>query len=194
MIDPEITVTNSLLDQLVDLHSKELDERDLSVALGPVFIRGFYQELIQSPHGKLFVDIKDYDVRSVVCVFFAHTNFIRTYHKKFKLSIMLSCLIRPMLFVQLIRQLISSACVPASCADSHLGMIIINSSLPLTPDLVKSFRRNVKRGLDSLRDAGHDRVWGSTRLDNIRTINFLNKLHFYKTCECLGVTFFEKEL
>ena len=194
MINEKINLTDCLLNQLVELHRNELQENDLSVALGPVFIRGFYQELIHSPHGKIFVDIKDNNVRSLVCVFFDYTKFNQIYKKKFRFGLMLSCISKPYLIVPLIRQLVSSLCVSVSCHDSHLGMIIIDSSIPRTPELVKTFRRNVKKGFDCLKDYGHSRVWGSTRCDNIPTINFLNKLDFFKTKECLGIIYFEKEL
>lgn len=194
MINQTINLTDSLLNQLVELHINELHENDLSVALGPVFIKGFYQQLIYSPHGKIFVDIKDNNVRSLVCVFFDYTKFNQIYKKKFRFGLMLNCIWKPHLIIPLIRQLVSSLCVSVSCHDSHLGMIIIDSSIPRTPELVKTFRQNVKKGFDSLKDYGHSRVWGSTRYDNIPTINFLNKLEFFKTQECLGVIYFEKEL
>lgn len=81
MINQKINLTDSLLNQLVELHKNELHENDLSVALGPVFIKGFYQELIYSPHGKIFVDIKDNNVRSLVCVFLI-TPDLTKYTKK----------------------------------------------------------------------------------------------------------------
>lgn len=194
MIDQEINLTDSLLNQLVELHRNELHENDLSVALGPVFIRGFYQELIHSQYGKIFVDIKDNNVRSLVCVFFDYTKFNQIYKRKFRFGLMLRCISKPYLIVPLIRQLLSSFCVSVSCHDSHLGMIIIDSSIPRTSELVKTFRRNVKKGFDCLKDYGHDKVWGCTRCDNIQTINFLNKLDFFKTQERLGIIYFEKEL
>lgn len=166
------------LDNLVELHLNNFDEKELSVILGKSFVRIFYETILTNKFTNINVVVIDNKIVAFSTIFFKYSLFEKIFKKKI-IFIFLKFLFINFYKIKKINLIYKTVTtknfhkfIHQETYDYHIGTFLLDktySEIPIVAiEFIKAYSENIK-----LMNEHSSTYWASCRISNHKSLRLL---------------------